>query len=94
MLVSIEPTTDNSHTLPSSKPNNILSGQKISNLSRVVYSQVKQTLRFHYDDAEEIPALLDSIKEEIRKSCPRLITDNTRPFRVFWTGFNEDHLEV
>jgi hypothetical protein len=50
-------------------------------------------LRFHYEDADKIPALLESIKSEIRAACPRLVDDGTRPFRVFWTGFKEDHLE-
>jgi small-conductance mechanosensitive channel len=77
-----------------SVPNSILSGQRLSNLSRQKQCQVKQTLRFNYSDAEQIPALLDSIKSEIRKACPRLVTDGTRPFRVFWTGYKEDHLEV
>jgi small-conductance mechanosensitive channel len=83
-----------SNNIMTSVPNSILSGQKISNLSRQKQSQVKQTLRFNYDDAEQIPLLLDSIKSEIKKACPRLISDGTRPFRVFWTGYQEDHLEV
>jgi small-conductance mechanosensitive channel len=77
-----------------SVPNSILSGQRISNLSRQKQCQVKQTLRFNYDDAEQIPALLESIRSEIKKACPRLVTDSSRPFRVFWTGYKEDHLEV
>jgi Mechanosensitive ion channel len=81
---------DNSIT---SVPNSKLASQKVSNLSRVRISQVTQTLRFHYEDADEIPALLDTIKSEIQEACPRLITDGSRPFRVFWTGFKEDHLE-
>jgi len=75
-------------------PNSKLANQKISNYSRVRMSQVTQTLRFHYEDADKMPALLESIKKEIQKSCPKLITDGSRPFRVFWTSFNEDHLEV
>jgi small-conductance mechanosensitive channel len=76
-----------------SVPNSKLANQKVSNLSRVRISQVAQTLRFHYEDADEIPALLETIKKEIREACPRLIADGSRPFRVFWTGFKEDHLE-
>jgi small-conductance mechanosensitive channel len=81
-----------SDNVMTSVPNSILSGQTISNMSRQIQSQVKQTLRFHYDDAEQIPSLLESIRSEIKKACPRLITNGTRPFRVFWTEFNEDHL--
>ena len=75
-------------------PNSILSTQKVKNVSRIRQSQVLQTLRFHYDDADRIPELLEAIKQEIVRSCPRLITDGSRPFRVAWTDFNEDHLQV
>jgi small-conductance mechanosensitive channel len=75
-------------------PNGMLANQKMSNLSRVTQSQVQQTLRFRYQDADIIPDLVEEIREEIKSSCPRLITDGTRPFRVVWTNYNEDHLEV
>lgn len=75
-------------------PNTLLSSQKVSNLSRIAQSQVKQTLRFGYKDALILPALLDDVKTEIRASCPKLITDKSRPFRAFWTDYKEDHLEV
>lgn len=77
-----------------SVPNAKLADQKITNLSRLKISQVKQTLRFHYQNAGEIPAVLESVKEEIRGACPKLIGDGSRPFRVYFTNFNEDHLEV
>jgi hypothetical protein len=75
-------------------PNTLLSSQKVSNLSRIAQSQVKQTLRFQYRDALVLPALLADIKTEIRAACPQLITDNSRPFRAFWTDYKEDYLEV
>lgn len=75
-------------------PNGMLANQKMSNLSRVTQSQVQQTLRFRYQDADIIPDLVEAIREEIKNSCPRLITDGTRPFRVVWTNYKEDHLEV
>jgi small-conductance mechanosensitive channel len=62
-------------------PNALLAEQKISNVSRVRQSQVKQTLRFHYEDADKLPQVIDDIKEEIKKTCTRMITDGTRPFR-------------
>ena len=34
------------------------------------------------------------MKTEIRATCPKLITDKSRPFRAFWTDYKEDHLEV
>lgn len=75
-------------------PNAALATQKVSNVSRVRQSQVQQTLRLHYDDVDKIPLLIKTIKREIRTACPKLITDGTRPFSVYWTGFNEDHLEI
>lgn len=75
-------------------PNTLLSSQKVSNLSRIAQSQVKQTLRFNYKDALILPVLLEDIKAEIRATCPRLITDGSRPFRAFWTDYQEDHLSV
>jgi small-conductance mechanosensitive channel len=75
-------------------PNTLLSSQKVSNLSRIAQSQVKQTLRFGYKDALILPELLEDVKNEIRAACPKLITDKSRPFRAFWTDYKEDHLEV
>ena len=75
-------------------PNSQLMSQRVSNLSRVRRSQVKQVLRVALDDTDKIPALIASIKLEIRSACPELITDGSRPFRVFWTAINRDHCEV
>ena len=75
-------------------PNSQLLNQKVSNLSRVRKSQVKQVLRVKLEDADKIPLLIDRIKHEIKLACPELITDGTRPFRVYWTAINEDHCEI
>ena len=34
------------------------------------------------------------IKEEISKSCPKLVLDGSRPFFVHWREFKETKLEV
>jgi len=75
-------------------PNSHLLNQRVSNLSRVRRSQVKQVLRVSLDDADKIPVLIDRIKHEIRMACPELITDGSRPFRVYWTAINPDHCEI
>lgn len=77
-----------------SVPNSDLAKSKVSNLSRVYFSQVRQVLRFQYQDVDKLPALVKDMKEEIQKSCPKLITDGTRPFRVHWTDYHRDYLEV
>lgn len=76
-------------------PNSQLSGQRATNLSRAApKSQVKQTLRFSYKDVKKMPELMQAIKEEIRKSCPTLIDNGSRPFRSHWRDFSESWLEV
>lgn len=75
-------------------PNSQLGNQRVKNISRVKMCQIKQFLRFRYEDAEKFPQLLLSILEEIKESCPAAITDGSRPFRACWTGYREDYLEV
>lgn len=55
---------------------------------------MKQTLWFSYEDLEKLPEVLANIKKEIGGSCASLITDGSRPFRVIWTDYKDDHLEV
>lgn len=75
-------------------PNSKLFNQKISNLSEVDRSQIKQTLRFRYSDIKRMSSTLESIKEEITKACPELITDGSRPFRADFFNYNDDHIEI
>ncbi|KAL7538318.1 hypothetical protein ACHAXR_009067 [Thalassiosira sp. AJA248-18] len=63
-------------------PNSQLYNVRLSNKSRIRYSQVKQDLRFKYRDLEKVPHLCDAIKEEIADSCPIVVTDGSRTFRV------------
>jgi small-conductance mechanosensitive channel len=74
-------------------PNSELGNQRVKNVSRVTMCQVKQFLRFRYEDAEKFDQLLPSILEEIKEACPKAITDGSRPFRAIWTGYREDYLE-
>jgi small-conductance mechanosensitive channel len=71
-----------------------LLSEQVCNLSRIQECQVTQILRFPYPDSEKLPQLLQDIKTEIRAHCPAIITDGSRPFRCYWTGYNSDHLEV
>jgi small-conductance mechanosensitive channel len=75
-------------------PNCQMANQQVSNISRATRSQVKQELWFSYDDIDKLSVLILDIKDEIRKACPKLITDGSRPFRVHWREFKNDHLEV
>ena len=64
------------------------------NYSRVPVSQVAQKLRFHVEDVDELPVVLETIRNEIKRSCPKLILDGSRPFRVFFTDYADNSLEV
>lgn len=77
-----------------SVPNNDLVRQQVSNLSRVNLSQVEQTLRFKIKDADDMPTVVESIKSEIKKASPHIITDGSRPFRVVWSDYGVDFLQV
>jgi small-conductance mechanosensitive channel len=74
-------------------PNSELGNQRVKNVSRVKMCQVKQSLRFRYEDAEKFDQLLPSILEEIKEACPKAITDGSRAFRAVWAGYREDYLE-
>ena len=58
------------------------------------FSQVKQNLRFRYQDIDKIPELIDEIRNEISTSCPKVVTDGSRVFRVRWVDFGYDSIEV
>jgi small-conductance mechanosensitive channel len=75
-------------------PNSKLYNQKVSNISRVKLSQVKQTLRFRYSDVDKVPETIELIKTNIVEACPHLITDGSRPFRVTLFDFKSDSIEV
>lgn len=75
-------------------PNSQIANQRITNLSRARLSQVTQTLRVKYTDAEKIPKLLADIKQQVQEDCPKLITDGSRPCRVHFKNFQEDHIEI
>ncbi|KAL7545603.1 hypothetical protein ACHAWF_008961 [Thalassiosira exigua] len=75
-------------------PNTQLSNVRVSNRSRMKFSQVKQELRFKYEDLEKIPDLIEAIKDEIAASCPKVVRDGSRPFRVRWTDYAPDHARV
>ena len=73
-------------------PNSQLTTARVSNLSRVKRSRLLQKLRFHYRDLEKLPALLEEIKAEIIKSCPKVITDGSAGFFAVLEEYQEDHI--
>ena len=75
-------------------PNSEVANLKVSNISRINRSQVKQSLYFDYKDIDKIEDIITDIKAEISRSCPKLVTDGTRPFFCHWREFKETKLEV
>lgn len=37
---------------------------------------------------------MEDIKDEIRKACPDIVDDGSRPFRAYWTGYGSLGLEA
>jgi small-conductance mechanosensitive channel len=75
-------------------PNSQLANQRVSNVSRMRKSQVKQFLWIGYNDIYKIPQFIEDVKTEIKASCPLLIDDGSRPFWVHWREYASDHLEI
>jgi Small-conductance mechanosensitive channel len=71
-----------------------LENMRVSNLSLGSTSQVKQILRFQFSALHNAGELVEEIKSQIKQTTDKLITDGSRPFRVHWTGFGEEWLEV
>jgi small-conductance mechanosensitive channel len=79
------------HTIPNAK----LEGIAVSNLSRNERCQVKQTLRFHYEDVHKLSDLMVDMRNEIIAATSEfIVTDGSRPCRVCWTGYTDRFLEV
>lgn len=38
--------------------------------------------------------MVQAIKEEIATSCPKVVTDGSRVFRVRWIDYEHDHVKV
>lgn len=73
-------------------PNGQLTTARVSNLSRSKRSRVVQNLRFKYEDLEKLPAVLEEIKQEIRLSCPKTVTDGSAAFYAFLDEYKADHI--
>jgi len=73
-------------------PNAQLTSARISNLSRVNQSRLKQYLRFQYKDLDQLPDVLSDIKEEIRLSCPKLIPEKS--FYAVLVSYEADHIRT
>jgi len=80
--------------IPLRIPNSQLTNARVSNLSRMQKSRVYQVLRFSYSDLEILPQVLCDIKAEIEASCPKLITDGSKPFRATLTSYQADCVEA
>ena len=75
-------------------PNSEVANQKVSNISRLNRSQVKQVVFFDYRDIDKVGKAIADIKNEILLTCPKLVTDGSRPFWCHWREFKEAKLEV
>ena len=89
-----ETTIRDSSELLTAIPNKNLAHQSITNISRNKFSQVKQTVNFDYEDLDKLPVLINQIKHEIKENCPAVVTDGSKPFRVYFNNYDEHFLQV
>jgi len=75
-------------------PNTQLAGQRVMNLSRNKMCQIKLMLKFHYKDMKLLPPFTLALKETLKRTCPELISDGARPFRVLIHDLLDTHIEV
>ena len=74
-------------------PNSQLTKSRVSNLSRVTRSRIRQYLRFKHSDLDKLPAVLEEIKQEIKLACPKLVSDGSKSFHAVLTSFETDHVQ-
>ena len=74
-------------------PNTQLSDIRVSNLSNLKFSQVKQSLYFEFKHLDDMPDFVNELEKAI-KSCNKVISDGSRFFLVTWTGYTPKGLEV
>lgn len=70
-------------------PHSVIAKTQIVNMTRMVDSQVSQTLALANHGPVKIETLLKSIQSEIRESCPKL--NEQQPFRVTLTDLGGDN---
>ena len=75
-------------------PNEQLANRRISNTSRVNKCQVLEKLKLRHADLDKITPVCNDILENIKKECPELISDGSRPFRATLREIHSDHLLV
>ena len=74
-------------------PNSQLIHSRVTNVSKGKRSQVKQILRFQYKDLEKVPKVLIEIKDELRTSCPKIVTEGAI-YRAVITSYEPDHVQA
>ena len=75
-------------------PNQELASSCLINISKIKYSRVKQDLHFQYDDCQKLPDILKSIRNEIRSTCPLVVSDGSKPLRAYFKNYADSYLEV
>lgn len=75
-------------------PNLVLQNSSFSNLSLGTTSQVKQDVHIDYSGSDQVINLVEQLKYDIIASCPKVISDGSKPFRVHWTSLGEDSATI
>jgi small-conductance mechanosensitive channel len=95
----IETELMGSDHVPMRVPNSQIVGKRISMYSKVTQSQVKQTLRFKYQDLDKLPTILQDIEQEIKSVCDDDDDDDDNDHKLTsasarLTTYEADHIQV
>lgn len=50
-------------------------------------------MRFQYKDLDQVPKVLQDIKEELKTSCPKIVTEGA-VYRAVITSYEPDHVQA
>jgi len=75
-------------------PNLVLQNSSFSNLSLGTTSQVKQDVHIDYSGSDKVINLVEKLKHDIIASCPKVISDGSKPFRVHWTSLGKQSATI
>lgn len=90
----IETVITDSNEMVMAIPNKELSSSRLINISKINYSRFTQDLHFEYKDCQQLPDILNDIKQEIRSTCPLVVIDGSKPLRAYFKNYADRFLEV
>lgn len=55
---------------------------------------MKQDISIEYSSSDEVISFVEQLKLDIIASCPKVICDGSKPFRVHWTSIGNESATI